>query len=247
MESKGCNVFSLSLSLSLTLNHLTHSDLTRKMVGEDPSTNIDPISRPESRVSQSEVDEDESFVDVEESTNTTTTMTTNESNGPTTKEGEEEEETVPTTNSIAPHLDEPPTSTSNPSQSSLSLSQSQQDPSSSLTPDELVAFLRGQITDLTSQVTSLNGKLVKSYTTRGDLEDNLHETKQVEMGLRKRVKELEVDKERWTKEIEQGGWVERVRSLSHLFHPPLSSELGLMRKKSHVIGSRSRRNAEVDD
>jgi len=210
------------------------------MVGEDPSTNIDPISRPESRVSQSEVDEDESFVDVEESTNTTTTITTNESNEPTTKEGEEEEETVPTTNSIAPHLDEPPTS-------SLSLSQSQQDPSSSLTPDELVAFLRGQITDLTSQVTSLNGKLVKSYTTRGDLEDNLHETKQVEMGLRKRVKELEVDKERWTKEIEQGGWVERVRPLSHLFHPPLSSELGLMRKKSHVIGSRSRRNAEVDD
>lgn len=185
------------------------------MVGEDPSTNIDPISRPESRVSQSEVDEDESFVDVEEST------TTNGSTEPTTKKEEEEEETVPTTNSIAPHLDQPPTSTSNPSQSSLSLSQSQQDPSSSLTPDELVAFLRGQITDLTSQVTSLNGKLVKSYTTRGDLEDNLHETKQVEMGLRKRVKELEVDKERWTKEIEQGGWVERVRPLSHLFHPPL--------------------------
>ncbi|GAA5865852.1 hypothetical protein JCM1840_006272 [Sporobolomyces johnsonii] len=77
------------------------------------------------------------------------------------------------------------------------------------TADELVAFLRGQITDLTSQVTGLNAKLVKSYTARGELEDDLHEKEEREKELRRRVGELEADKERWTKEIEQGGWVEK--------------------------------------
>ncbi|KPV74956.1 uncharacterized protein RHOBADRAFT_2766, partial [Rhodotorula graminis WP1] len=53
-------------------------------------------------------------------------------------------------------------------------------------PDELVAFLRGQITDLTGQVTSLNSKLVKSYTTRGELEDDLHDNEEAVRGLRQR-------------------------------------------------------------
>lgn len=183
------------------------------MTGEDPlnsnSNSTDPVSRPDSRVSQSELDEDESFVDVEESTTTTTT----------TKE-EEQEDTIPST-----HLEPTSNSTAMSSQSSINLLK---DPSLQLDPpqataDELVAFLRGQITDLTSQVTSLNGKLVKSYTTRGDLEDNLHESKEMEMGLRRRVKELEVDKERWTKEIEQGGWVERVRLAVFLLRARIES------------------------
>jgi chromosome segregation ATPase len=74
----------------------------------------------------------------------------------------------------------------------------------------LVAQLRSQITDLTSQVTSLNTKLVKSYTTNGDLEDELHDTKEREAQLRKRVAQLEKDSAKWEKEIEAGGWVERV-------------------------------------
>ncbi|GAA5833406.1 hypothetical protein JCM9279_001514 [Rhodotorula babjevae] len=76
-------------------------------------------------------------------------------------------------------------------------------------PDELVAFLRGQITDLTGQVTSLNSKLVKSYTTRGELEDDLHDNEEAVRGLRQRVAQLEQDKVKWDKEIEAGGWVEK--------------------------------------
>lgn len=78
-------------------------------------------------------------------------------------------------------------------------------------PDELVAFLRGQITDLTGQVTSLNSKLVKSYTTRGELEDDLHDNEEAVRSLRQRVAQLEQDKVKWDKEIEAGGWVEKVR------------------------------------
>ncbi|KAM0791177.1 hypothetical protein ACM66B_005661 [Microbotryomycetes sp. NB124-2] len=75
---------------------------------------------------------------------------------------------------------------------------------------ELVARLRSQITDLTSQVTSLNSKLVKSYTQTGDLEDELHETKDHEQRLQQRIKELEDYKLKWEKEIERGGWVEKA-------------------------------------
>ncbi|GEM09866.1 GDP/GTP exchange factor Sec2p [Rhodotorula toruloides] len=75
--------------------------------------------------------------------------------------------------------------------------------------EELIAILRAQITDLASQVTSLNSKLVKSYTTRGELEDELHEKQEQERAMRKRVADLEKDKEKWEKEIEAGGWVEK--------------------------------------
>ncbi|GAA5863266.1 hypothetical protein JCM3774_000835 [Rhodotorula dairenensis] len=88
------------------------------------------------------------------------------------------------------------------------------DPILSLDPDvssvdELVAMLRGQITDLAGQVSSLNSKLVKSYTQRGEIEDDLHDTKEQEALLKMRVAELERDQARWTKEIEAGGWVEK--------------------------------------
>lgn len=74
----------------------------------------------------------------------------------------------------------------------------------------LVAALRSQITDLTSQVTSLNSKLVRSYTTVGDLEDEVHERREGERRAKARAVELEQDKQRWEREIERGGWVERV-------------------------------------
>ncbi|KAK4051084.1 hypothetical protein OIO90_004824 [Microbotryomycetes sp. JL221] len=74
----------------------------------------------------------------------------------------------------------------------------------------LVARLRSQITDLTSQVTSLNSKLVRSYTQTGDLEDELHDVRDHEQRLQHKVKELEDYKQRWEKEIERGGWVERA-------------------------------------
>lgn len=100
--------------------------------------------------------------------------------------------------------------------STSSLNLPLKDPNLSLEPtaasnEELVAILRAQITDLASQVTSLNSKLVKSYTTRGELEDELHEKQEQERAMRKRVADLEKDKEKWEKEIEAGGWVEKVR------------------------------------
>lgn len=75
----------------------------------------------------------------------------------------------------------------------------------------LVASLRSQITDLSSQVTSLNSKLVSSYTRIGDLEDTIHESRGERSQLQSRLTALESDKKRWEREIEVGGWVERVR------------------------------------
>lgn len=74
----------------------------------------------------------------------------------------------------------------------------------------LLASLRSQITDLSSQVTSLNSKLVRSYTQIGDLEDDLHDVKTEDQRLKSRLTALEADKKRWEREIEGGGWVERV-------------------------------------
>ncbi|KDE02687.1 hypothetical protein MVLG_06776 [Microbotryum lychnidis-dioicae p1A1 Lamole] len=73
----------------------------------------------------------------------------------------------------------------------------------------LVASLRAQITDLKSQVTSLNSKLVTSYIRHGDLEDELHDFKARDAVTQQRLQELEQNNKRWEREIEGGGWVER--------------------------------------
>ncbi|GAA6028353.1 hypothetical protein JCM8097_006990 [Rhodosporidiobolus ruineniae] len=108
-----------------------------------------------------------------------------------------------------------------PAASTSSLHLPLSDPQPNLDPpsastDELVASLRGQITDLSSQVSSLNNKLVKSYTTRGELEDDLHDRIELQRRLTARVAELEADKQRWTKEIEAGGWVEKSNVQSEM-------------------------------
>ncbi|GAA5894285.1 uncharacterized protein JCM6883_003771 [Sporobolomyces salmoneus] len=179
-----------------------------------------PSSRPESRISQSaDEDDSNSFHDVDETNDQPPTPEPTIETPVVADDKDQDDETKETEPPVVPveapppnddHLQAPPPSlepSSTATSSTTSLHLEQDPPAASV--DELVAFLRGQITDLTSQVTSLNGKLVKSYTTRGDLEDNLHDTQEVERQLRKRVKDLEADKEKWTKEIEQGGWVER--------------------------------------
>lgn len=75
----------------------------------------------------------------------------------------------------------------------------------------LVASLRSQITDLTSQVTGLNSKLVGAYNRNGDLEDVVHEREEEIARLRERERGLVEEKKGWEREIERGGWVERVR------------------------------------
>jgi hypothetical protein len=109
-----------------------------------------------------------------------------------------------------------PPPTQNPTASSSSLNLPLSDPNPTLdlpsaTPDQLLASLRSQVTDLASQVTGLNLKLVKSYTTRGELEDDLHDKEELSQRLLRRVAELEKDKQKWEREIEAGGWVEKVR------------------------------------
>ncbi|GAA5940910.1 guanine nucleotide exchange factor SEC2 [Sporobolomyces koalae] len=181
-----------------------------------------PSSRPESQVSQSADDDDAtSFHDVDNGDEPTTAQPTDPELSPADAEVETASATATSEpkvdaatssavqTSVPPHLTTPATAMSSTSSLNLVHDPSLQVDPPAATADELVAFLRGQITDLTSQVTSLNGKLVKSYTTRGDLEDHLHDTQETEKQLRKRVADLERDKERWTKEIEAGGWVER--------------------------------------
>jgi hypothetical protein len=112
--------------------------------------------------------------------------------------------------------------------------------------DELVAMLRGQITDLAGQVTSLNSKLVKSYTQRGEIEDDLHDTQEQEALLKMKVAELERERERWTKEIEAGGWVEKVRARALLpRRPDRPTTCELTGLVSHTE-PRPRRNATPD-
>lgn len=102
------------------------------------------------------------------------------------------------------------------SSSSLPMTSSSPSSISDLSPSFLlVASLRSQITDLTSQVTSLNSKLVKGYTRIGDLEDELHETVQEGGRLKGKLGELEKDKNVLESEIEGGGWVEKVSFNSH--------------------------------
>lgn len=74
----------------------------------------------------------------------------------------------------------------------------------------LLASLRSQITDLSSQVSSLNSKLVKSYDRIGDLEDDLHETTTKQTQIQSTVESLTNEKNTWEAQIEGGGWVERV-------------------------------------
>lgn len=78
-----------------------------------------------------------------------------------------------------------------------------------------VAALEARIADLTSQVTSLNAKLVRSFDRIGDLEDDLHEKGRNDSRVQAHVAELERDKTTWEAEMEGGGWVERV-SVAHL-------------------------------
>ncbi|ORY89484.1 hypothetical protein BCR35DRAFT_300689 [Leucosporidium creatinivorum] len=136
-----------------------------------------------------------------------------------------EQEQLPTEESATAHLttaSAPTNNDDNATLAALAASSSSSLPiSPTATPGEyldidpnspsfiLVAALRSQITDLTSQVTSLNSKLVRSYTSIGDLEDEVHERREGERRAKAKAVELEQDKQRWEREIERGGWVER--------------------------------------
>ncbi|GAA5975786.1 hypothetical protein JCM11641_005873 [Rhodosporidiobolus odoratus] len=172
---------------------------------KDPSTSTTPISADDFQDTTSRPTTPISTTEQSESAGQ---ARANETKG-TSPNKEEPAASVPPLDSQPPHHDiTAPTASTSSLNLPLSHPQPILDPPG-VANDELVASLRSQVTDLTSQVTSLNSKLVKSYTTRGELEDDLHDKEEAEQRLKRRVAELEVDKHRWEKEIEQGGWVEK--------------------------------------
>ncbi|KIY72648.1 hypothetical protein CYLTODRAFT_486114 [Cylindrobasidium torrendii FP15055 ss-10] len=82
--------------------------------------------------------------------------------------------------------------------------------------DMVIASLRSQVDDLFSQVTQLNGKLVKSYDRVSDLEDNLHVA---ETGARistKKITELEAERTQHLAALNTGLLVERQHVTAEL-------------------------------
>ncbi|GAA6001412.1 uncharacterized protein JCM10292_006241 [Rhodotorula paludigena] len=176
------------------------------MAGSDNGDSAQPAGDPR-RGSTTSLAGSDDFQDAQQGTDT-----------PRAAEGSSAETDPPAGDSPAsPQTDAPSTASSSAppppaaaaSSSSLHLPLADGAEPEPASPDELIPFLRGQITDLTGQVTSLNSKLVKSYTTRGELEDDLHDAQENERNLRKKVADLERERAKWDKEIEAGGWVEK--------------------------------------
>lgn len=80
----------------------------------------------------------------------------------------------------------------------------------SLVPDEELSALKNQIAELTSQVTSLNGKLVQSYNRVGGLEDDIHGRSMEAKALQTKVEKLEAERKTWEERYEGGLLVEKV-------------------------------------
>ena len=80
----------------------------------------------------------------------------------------------------------------------------------SLVPDEELSALKNQIAELTSQVTSLNGKLVQSYNRVGGLEDDIHGRAMEAKALQTKVEKLEAERKTWEERYEGGLLVEKV-------------------------------------
>lgn len=81
----------------------------------------------------------------------------------------------------------------------------------SLIDDDELARLKSQISELTSQVTSLNGKLVQSYNRVGGLEDDIHGRSIEVKDLQSKVEKLEAERRTWEERYEGGLLVEKVR------------------------------------
>lgn len=73
----------------------------------------------------------------------------------------------------------------------------------------LITTLRSQISDLYTQVTQLNGKLVQSYDRVSDLEDSLHSTSTSLRSATTKVSELEAEKNAHLSALNTGVLVER--------------------------------------
>lgn len=80
-----------------------------------------------------------------------------------------------------------------------------------LTTEEQLERLRHKVQDLSSQVTSLNGKLVASYNRVGNLEDEADQKVNEIRSLTSKVEKLEAERKEWEDKYEGGLLVEKVR------------------------------------
>lgn len=67
-----------------------------------------------------------------------------------------------------------------------------------------------QLADLSSQVTSLNNKLVQSYNRVGGLEDEIHHKNTLLKDLQTKIERLEAEQKAWEDKYEGGLLVEKV-------------------------------------
>jgi len=74
----------------------------------------------------------------------------------------------------------------------------------------MLATYRLQIADLSSQVASLNSKLVKSFDSVGDLEEQLDRANAARDSLQVRVESLDLERKQWEERVEGGLLVEKV-------------------------------------
>lgn len=82
--------------------------------------------------------------------------------------------------------------------------------------DMVIASLRSQVDDLFSQVTQLNGKLVKSYDRVSDLEDNLHVAETGARIFTHKITELEAERTQHLAALNTGLLVERQHVTAEL-------------------------------
>lgn len=80
----------------------------------------------------------------------------------------------------------------------------------------VIASLRGQLNELFTQVTQLNGKLVKSYDRISDLEDTLHDTSSALRTTTLKVSQLELERTQHLSDLSAGLLVEKSHVTSEL-------------------------------
>lgn len=97
----------------------------------------------------------------------------------------------------------------------------------SLIDDDELARLKSQIKELTSQVTSLNGKLVQSYNRVGGLEDDLHGRGVEVKDLQGKVEKLEAERKTWEERYEGGLLVEKASHSGCRWSDLSASNVGL--------------------
>ncbi|KAH8829456.1 hypothetical protein DL96DRAFT_1554982 [Flagelloscypha sp. PMI_526] len=110
----------------------------------------------------------------------------------------------------------------------------------------LEAALRTQVTDLLTQVTQLNSKLVSSYDRISDLEDELHVSSHQLRQHTLKISEMELEREKHRSMIEGGLLVEKAHVTQELTRLMVEASLSKSRGEEERKG-KERMEKELDD